>query len=286
MKDKFRSKVGRQRVLSRFFAHVRRTLVATVPGFDNTCRKKTFHVIEASPSSSTTKRWRFKDVVLAWGDAKVSPTGRGNVAVPTRGVGRLAALIFRKTFRPSDEFCTSQGCPDCHCKVHAVRVVAHGVNVRERRPTARETVSRLIRKGLLVDGGTKRRIKRLKKRAEAGLSLRARVQTRQTCSVRWRVDGHGGESDEEKKKKREARGPDCYVEYKRGFRFCPGCQKLRDRDDMAADNIAQLWLWDHCGGQRPDIFDRTKAKQHACRAKKKTSGAAPQARRRRAKSSV
>lgn len=228
--DKLRSRAGRARVVARFFSRVRRTLKVHIPDISS------------------------KDVIVAWGNAKVAPSGRGNVTVPTHGTARAAALVFKRALRQADEYRTSQGCPDCHCKVHAARVVADGVNVRVRR--ARGSFMHDVRHGFLSCGTRTRRVLR-RWPARALASRCTSVPSRTEASCRWTFDGHAGEDKHAKKEKALLRGPGCEVTYKRGLRFCPGCRKLRDRDDMASDNIATVWMWDNCcGGKRADFFCR------------------------------
>lgn len=226
--DKLRSRAGRARVMDRFFSRIRTALKARFPSL------------------------RASEVVVAWGNAKVAATGRGNVAVPTSGVGRAAALRFKRCVQSADEYMTSQTCPEpsCHCKVHAVRVFAPACCTKTVWPMDGRS-SRDVRRGFVTAGTNARRlVKRLARQPQ-------RVgDGRTVCSVAWKLDGHAGESDEVKKEKKAKRGAG-YVEYMRGLRFCPGCQKLHDRDVMGADNIARLWLYDHCLGGRPPAFDRT-----------------------------
>jgi hypothetical protein len=56
---------------------------------------------------------------------------------------------------------------------------------------------------------------------------------------------HGGctkkEKDDERREIEKRLGQRVYVRTVRGLRSCPGCQKLRDRDNIACDNIGTIF---------------------------------------------
>ena len=97
---------------------------------------------------------------------------------------------------------------------------------------------------------------------------------RPKTSIRWEYDGHSGEADTVKKKKKECDGrrPSCRfaatrvaskqeVKYVRGLQvFQDGANmKFVDRDLCGSVNIGLLWLCDNIEGRsRPAVFVRPK----------------------------
>jgi hypothetical protein len=75
---------------------------------------------------------------------------------------------------------------------------------------------------------------------------------RTTCNVaswRWAIDGHSGESDDEKKKKK--------VERLQHELHGENQTKILDRDGMASDNIGVVWIGDNVKRSRqPAAFVR------------------------------
>ena len=229
--DSFRNRAGLDRVLDRFYSRVKREVRKHAPGV------------------------KADDIVVAWGDARVSPTGKGNLPAPTCRAYRRAVKRF-KHVELSDEYRTSRTCPCCHSDLSAVRVVAHALDIVTTFP--RGNVSRGIRHGFVHEGTNSCRMAR---RAAAGKATYVFDRHgHKHVSLCWKVDGHADESDLVKKEKRALRGA-TYVRYVRGLRFCQGCQKFMDRDHVGADNIATVWKFDRCSDdKRPDAFDRSAQK--------------------------
>ena len=89
-KQKLRGSAGRRRALDRFFSGVRRRLAAVLGR-------------EAAGSAE-----------VVWGGAKFSPSGRGNLTVPTSMAFRVACRHFGSSaVHIGDEYATSQTCPKC-----------------------------------------------------------------------------------------------------------------------------------------------------------------------------
>ena len=226
---KLRLFAGKQRAQARFFDRVHRALVAH------------FGREEADKA------------LMVWGCAKVSPSGKGNLTVPTQGIAAVAARYWR--IMSGDEYRTSSACSKagCHHDLHEVRVALESVKVVVRTVAGRKFAWQ-VRHGFVRGRHHKRLLKRHlsgKGYAEARL---ARVKIRK----KWVINGHGGETAEEKAEKAAARRAAGMLDsrYIRGLRFCQGCEKLEDRDNLACDNIGTIFV---CKCNRvavPHAFDR------------------------------
>jgi hypothetical protein len=102
---KLRRFAGKQRAQARFFNQVHRSLVA--------------HFGQAEADKA----------LMVWGCAKVSPSGKGNLTVPTQGIAAVAARYWKIV--SGDEYRTSSACgkAGCHCDLHEVRVALESVKV-------------------------------------------------------------------------------------------------------------------------------------------------------------
>jgi hypothetical protein len=93
---------------------------------------------------------------------------------------------------------------------------------------------RSIRRGLVNGTHSKRLVKRIADCKKS--TLRTYSKTR--CVQNWVIDGHSGESEEQKAAASASRKEDgAFARYARGLRFCPECQETRDRDEHGADGI-------------------------------------------------
>jgi len=240
--DKLRARAGKARTIHRFFSHIKTVIQLKVPDLQSS------------------------QVTVAWGNAKVSPTGRGNVAVPTGGVGKAACLRFKGAVHQSDEYRSSRCCPrkECqHQEMHAARAVAkRECCLRIRYP--RRSMSSNIRQGFVTSGTNS---KRMAKRAGAKERCRDcyehQLRALQTTLVtRWHIVGYEGD--------KRRRDDEAETRHLRGLRFCQGCQKYMDRDCVGAENIGTIWLQDNVLGARHDSFDRVvQARLRPPRIKKK-----------------
>jgi hypothetical protein len=230
LSSRLRCRGGKQRAKERFFIKMRERLVALFGKED---------VAQA---------------VMVWGCAKVSPSGVGNLTVPTVGLAAIAARYFR--LEPGDEFRTSSGCcrAGCHHDLNEPRMVGKKV-VRKRLARGDDGFAHDVRERFIVGLHHKRLIKR---HADGRVIRRAACQERVTEATRWTFDGHGGESAEVKaasKARREELG--LQVRYVRGLRFCQECKKLYDRDVIGSINIGTIWKCARTCTQVPPAFDRT-----------------------------
>jgi hypothetical protein len=188
---------------------------------------------------SRVKNASSKDATLVWGSAKVNPDGTGNLAVPTCGVFAHAQHRFRHV-EPTDETGTSKTCDLCHGGVHPTRVYSTGARIVCVRP--KKTLG-AIRCGMVQGTNTKRLIRRVMvKGKRATLVAPCKVDVK----MKWiPLKCHGGctkkEKDDERREIEKRLGQRVYVRTVRGLRSCPGCQKLRDRDNIACDNIGTIF---------------------------------------------
>jgi len=246
-RTRFRARAGKARVLSRFFSSVQRALDARFGK----------EVARAA--------------VVVWGAAKVSPSGRGNLTVPTQGAAQVAARFW--PLHPGDEYRTSSACSaaGCHCDLTEVRLKAsRQVTLRVRVHREGAPFKQSLRHGFVHGIHHSRLLRRHAEGKRHELTKQLTVRT----AVRWRYDGHGGESEAEKKEKktmREAAGEDC--RYVRGLRFCQECGRLHDRDMVGCDNIGIIWLCHQHSTPLPAAFDR--AAQRARRARERQAEGIP-----------
>lgn len=191
---------------------------------------------------SRVKRASGKEATLVWGSAKVNPDGTGNLTVPTCGIFKHAQHRFRRV-EPTDETGTSKTCDLCHGSVYPTRMYSTGAKIVRVRP---KKTLRAIRCGLVRGSNTKRLIKRVMLKGKRPVFITpAKVEVR----MRWLpLKCHGGCTKKEKKEERceieKKLDQKVYVRTVRGLRSCPGCQKLRDRDNIACDNIGTIFC---CG---------------------------------------
>ena len=228
--DKLRARAGRARTMDRFYSGIKRRLRALVPYLKAT------------------------DIAVAWGSAKVSPSGRGNVPVPTGAAYKAACLRFRKAVHPTDEYRSSRSCPkaNCrHCDVHAVRVVAdEGCSVKLLYPVA--SMAANIRRGFVALGTRSTRMAHRMDKCHDAYSTHLRA-LKVSVAVRHRIDGHAGEPDDVKRAKKRY---NTTARNLRGLLFCQECKKYMDRDAVGAENIGTIWTCDNVLHGRPDAFDR------------------------------
>ena len=229
--SRFRRDGGRRRVMDRFFSGIRKRLL------------KCFSEEEVDKA------------VMVWGCAKISPSGRGNLTVPTSGLAAVAARYWRVV--PGDEFRTSSACPaiDCHKDVHAVRMVGiKQLRVTRARGPGAARQAHDVRKGFILGLRHRRMLTRL----HMGKELRRKKETEWTkVVIKWLFDGHGGEERKEKDEKKKARAKEVDVTYIHGLRFCQGCRKLYDRDILGSLNIGIIWVCKAKGIPVPAAFNRS-----------------------------
>ena len=192
---------------------------------------------------------------MVWGSAKFSPSGKGNLSVPTSSMFQVACRHFAGRVHLGDEFATSQTCPECFSQLVGARVAApEGVALRHLKSVDEDgtprTLAWKIRHGFVHCAGHKRLLRRPSvAKATTTLRLRARKS--------WRLDGHAGEGEAQKKAKKEARreaGEEA--RYPRGLRFCQECKKLMDRDLVGCDGIGVIWLCARTHAPLPAAYDR------------------------------
>jgi len=226
-KTKLRLKIGKRRALDRFFAMVRRRL-RTVVGKE----------VEES-------------AMFVWGSAKISPSGRGNLTVPTSSTFVQASRHWPGRIVLGSEFRTSQVCSrdGCYANLAEARVAApRALRLRVVVDEPGRRASWRARQGFL-GWNHKRALRR------GGRPATGRVQVK--LKRDWRLDGHGGEdaaTKAEKKRLREAQGEEA--KYVRGLRFCQGCQKLHDRDEVACFGIGVIWTHERLRKAVPDAYSR------------------------------
>jgi hypothetical protein len=140
-KQKFQLKAGKRRALDRFFSGVKRRLASAV-GRD---------------LASTAE--------VVWGSAKFSPSGKGNLSVPTSSMFQVACRHFAGRVHLGDEFATSQTCPECFSQLVGARVAApEGVALRHLKSVDEDgtprTLAWKIRHGFVYCAGHKRLLRR------------------------------------------------------------------------------------------------------------------------------
>jgi hypothetical protein len=228
--SKFRCKGGKERGLMRFFSGVKSRLTLLY-GAE-----------------------KVEQAVVVWGAAKVSPSGRGNLPVPTGQAPKVAARFW--PVLSGDEYRTSQACSQrkCHKDMHHVRVVCTPVMQLDLMPTKKTSKLGWCLRRSRVQGLHHKRVLR---RSKEGKDYKVNRDVRVRTVHKWVYDGHGGESDEEKAKKRAARAAGVEERYLRGLLFCQGCKKPCDRDVMGCDNIGTIWYCTASGQKLPEAFDRT-----------------------------
>jgi hypothetical protein len=177
------------------------------------------------------------NVTHAYGSAKVSPNGRGNLSVPTSQHYRIAKQIFPETIL-ADEWRTSQVCDVTNADMAQVIVCRTNlVDVLFEQDPAMSFTSTSptpAQESLLLPHPT---------------------------AMSWSILGHDHMSKEQQKERRAVeklrRGGNMVIRVLRGLLTCAtGNGKYRDRDTMAAINIGRVYLGDIRGEKRLPAFDR------------------------------
>ena len=190
---------------------------------------------------------------MVWGCAKVSPSGKGNLTVPTQGIASVAARYWK--IMSGDEYRTSSACSTagCHRDLHEVRVALESVKVVAHTAEGKSFAWQ-VRHGFVLG----RHHKRLLERHAIGKNHTKTTLVRVKVAKKWVINGHGGETAKEKTEKAAARKAAGVLgsRYVRGLRFCQGCRKLEDRDDLACDNIGTIFVCKCNCAAVPNAFDR------------------------------
>ena len=209
------------------------------------------------------------DATVVWG-CQVSPTGQGNLSVPTNRIHQLARRVEKWKVVVGDEYNSSKmSCVDPYPENLSPRFGGQQAVRRVKRPS---TVKAQVRKGFVKSLDAKKTIKRTIKRAKKGIIKELAPignpskGKRSKDVVRWTYDGHSGESVEEKTRKKTARmekGLSC--RYARGLRVYikdKETTKFVDRDVNGSLNIGTIWIGDNVNPKgRPSQFVRPKKKK-------------------------
>lgn len=233
---KFRNKVGKERMVHTFFASIK-----------NALRGK--HGLADKDVD---------EAVMVFGDAKFGAGGKGNAPVPVTSVEHMARRHFK--VERCSEFRTSKACPKCaDCRPKQPSQLGE---VRMRAPAGGRIATvrhawwapmRSVRHNMYKGGHTGRLLRRMRKQSGVGVNQSPTLAACGNFALRrtraskyvydWRYDGHGMQSNVEKKDAKKKRIKDgCIARYVRGLRYCQVCKGVMDRDQCGAHGIFHHYL--------------------------------------------